>query len=214
MTLNRNAGPATKSLRTGVGIRQGGKQYDSIHRAVAKAALAELATDGFEKLDFAKVGERAGVSERTVYRHYPTKSALAVAAIEQMPDYQSWGAGDESIADRLRRGLAIGASQRDYLTPVLATASLNRNNAPELMSTLENEVLKVRDSQIAAWVEDGKRAKVIRPNIDPESVSAALDGILLANQRGRRGLGTGKVRVERMFNALWPLIATDKHLND
>jgi AcrR family transcriptional regulator len=197
-----------------VGIRQGGKQYDSIHRAVAKAALTELATDGFEKLDFAKVAERSGVSERTVYRHYPTKSALGVAAIQQMPDYRGWGDGDDAIADRLRRGLTIGASHRDYLAPVLATASLNRNNAPELMRTLEADILNVRDEQIAKWVDDGKRAKVIRANVDADAVAAALDGILLAHQRGRRGLGTGKVRVERMFKAIWPMIATDPHLND
>lgn len=205
---------STRSLRTGVGIRQGGKQYDTIHRSVAKAALVELASDGFERLDFGKVAIRAGVSERTAYRHYATKVELAVAAIKQMPDYEGWGDGDDSIAERLRRGFAIGAAHRDYLAPVLATAMLNKSSEPSLMRVLNEHVLKVRQRQITLFVEDGQRSGEIREGVSPATVLALLDGLLIAHHRGSPSLGKGKVRIERLFAAVWPLIATPEHLDD
>ncbi|MFA7266094.1 MAG: TetR/AcrR family transcriptional regulator [Candidatus Nanopelagicales bacterium] len=214
MTLNKGSKGQAKSLRTGVGIRQGGKQYDAIHRSIAKAALVELSIDGYERLDFRRVADRAGVSERTAYRHYQKKLDLAIAGILQMPDYTGWGEGDDAAADRLRRGLTIGAAHRDYLGPVTATAMLNRESEPELLRALSEHVLSVREQQIAIFLEDGQRAGEIRPDISASTVSALVDGLLLAHHRGRPSLGTGKTRVARLFDAIWPLIATDEHLND
>ena len=214
MTLSNGAKRPTKSLRTGVGIRQGGKQYDSIHRSIAKAALVELSIAGFERLDFRRVADRAGVSERTAYRHYPKKIELAIAGIKQMPDYTGWGEGDDAAADRLRRGLTIGAAHRDYLGPVMATAMLNRESEPELLKTLDEHVLAVREHQIQLFLDDGQRTGEIRPDIKASTIASLTDGLLMAHHRGSPSLGTGKTRVNRLFAAIWPLIATDAHLND
>lgn len=212
--MSKGAKSPSRSLRTGVGIRQGGKQYDSIHRSIAKAALVELSNDGFERLDFREVAERAGVSERTAYRHYPKKIELAIAGIKQMPDYTGWAEGDDSAANRLRRGLAIGAAHRDYLGPVLATSMLNRESEPQLMRTLDEHVLQVRERQIGLFIADGQRSGEIRAGVSATTVSALVDGLLIAHHRGQPSLGTGKTRVNRLFAAIWPLIATDKHLKD
>lgn len=206
-------GPS-RSLRTGVGIRQGGKQYDAIHRSIAKAALVELSNDGFERLDFRQVAERAGVSERTAYRHYPKKIELALAGIKQMPDYTGWAEGDDSAANRLRRGLAIGAAHRDYLGPVLATAMLNKDSEPELLRTLDEHVLKVREEQIELFLNDGQRTGEIRPGVKASTLAALVDGLLIGHHRGQPSLGTGKTRVNRLFAAIWPLIAAEGHLKD
>lgn len=214
MTLSKGAKRPSGSLRTGVGIRQGGKQYDSIHRSIAKAALVELSIDGFERLDFRRVADRAGVSERTAYRHYPKKIELAIAGIKQMPDYTGWGEGDDAAAERLRRGLTIGAAHRDYLGPVMATAMLNRESEPELLRTLSEHVLSVREQQLQIFLEDGQRSGEIRAEVQASTISALIDGLLLAHHRGKPSLGTGKTRVNRLFDAIWPLIATDEHLDD
>ncbi len=41
------------------------------------------------------VAQRAGVTKRTVYRHFPDKESLAIAGIRILPTYEGWGWGRE-----------------------------------------------------------------------------------------------------------------------
>lgn len=214
MSQRRAEPRQTSRVRPAVGVHQGGKQFESIHRAIAKAALVELSEHGFDRLDAAAVATRAAVSERTVYRHFPTKSELAVAGIMQISTFEGWADGDDAIAARFRRGLAIGAAHRDYLAPVLATSVLNRTREPQLLATLEAHVMKGREEQIDLLIADGQRSGEIRKAVRGSAIAAAIDGLLIAHHRGTHPLGTGKRRVARIFNEIWPLMATDAHLDD
>src|SRR6476620_5857531 len=44
--------------------------------AILEALGAELAAGGLEEFSIARLARRAGVSERTVYRHFPTRETL------------------------------------------------------------------------------------------------------------------------------------------
>lgn len=95
---------------TGKGIRRGGQQYEAIHEALAASALQALAADGYDGVTHAVIAEGAGVSERTAFRHFPTKLELAVAGIQQLPTYEGWldGPGTswcaQMVADLSRGG--------------------------------------------------------------------------------------------------------------
>lgn len=55
-----------------------------MRKAALDAALAQLLQRGYEGLNIRDVADAAGIAETTVYRRWPTKAALAAAAIEQL----------------------------------------------------------------------------------------------------------------------------------
>lgn len=57
-----------------------------IAKSVLDAALADLADHGFEGLSIDRVARRAQVNKTSVYRRWPTREALVVAALELVLD--------------------------------------------------------------------------------------------------------------------------------
>jgi AcrR family transcriptional regulator len=80
----RPAGPAGR----GEAVRRGpGRPRSERHGTrVLEAALAEISEHGIRGLAIERVAERAGVSKLTVYRRWPDKIALALAALETLPE--------------------------------------------------------------------------------------------------------------------------------
>lgn len=196
------------------GIRRGGEQYEAIHAALAESALLALSSDGYDGVLHAAVAEAAGVSERTAFRHYPTKLALAVAGIEQLPTYDGWLDGPGSCADRLRRGLAIGAQYPELIVPVIAACVAQRNAEPELLRTLRAHVLEPRTESIRRFVETGLRSGELREGLTAEAMAAMDLGFFLRSAAGMFPLGRGRARVERLFSEAWPLLAAPGHEDD
>jgi AcrR family transcriptional regulator len=52
------------------------KQLDLTREAILEAFAAEVVEGGLDDLSFRRVAERAGVSQRTVFRHFPTREEL------------------------------------------------------------------------------------------------------------------------------------------
>jgi AcrR family transcriptional regulator len=54
------------------------------HAEILEATLAELQEVGYDRMTMDAVAKRAGASKATLYRHWPNKAELVVAAIRQM----------------------------------------------------------------------------------------------------------------------------------
>jgi AcrR family transcriptional regulator len=95
-------------------LRERSKQY--VRRQIAGTALGLFLAQGFDKVTVAQVAAAAGVAEKTVYNHFPTKAHLAfdedpavldglVAAVANRPQGQSALAAVRgflsSVADRM-----------------------------------------------------------------------------------------------------------------
>lgn len=205
------------SLRTGQGIRRGGRQYESIHTALAEGAARELAEVGYGGFTPEAVAARVGVSPRTAFRHYESTLALAVAGIQSLPTYKGWldsAEPDESMAERLRRGLRTGMEHFELVAYITATALSYRETQPELLKTLNRHVLAPRERAIAAYLTEGQREGVFRLGVTASALAAADLGLFTMVALGKFRLGQGETRVNRMFQAYWPLMATDDHIND
>lgn len=63
-------------------VTEGRGRGKAVVQAVLDAALDELAAVGLAALSVERVAERAGVNKTTVYRRYPTKTELVVAAMQ------------------------------------------------------------------------------------------------------------------------------------
>ncbi|MFA5882715.1 MAG: TetR/AcrR family transcriptional regulator [Acidimicrobiia bacterium] len=69
--------------------------------AVIAAALEEIAERGIGGMSIESVAARAGVSKVTVYRRWPDKIALGLAALESLPELEVPDTGN--LVDDLRR---------------------------------------------------------------------------------------------------------------
>lgn len=78
---------------------------DGRRRELGRAALALVQEKGHRQVAVAEVADRAGVSEPTVFYHFPTKDHLLIAALEQFDDEHIRPEGLEAgaIADMGRR---------------------------------------------------------------------------------------------------------------
>ena len=162
--------------RSPLGVREGGEAWEQIHVELAREALRLLAELGYAGMGMDEVARAAGASTRTIYRHYPTKVDLAVAAIEQLPTMAGWIDGDDALEDRVARAISIGEAHHEYLVPVMANAIVYRNTVPELLDALRDHVLAPRRAVIEAYVTRDKAAGVIRGDVSADVVSAFLTG--------------------------------------
>lgn len=192
------------------GIRRGGAQYESIHAALAEAALDELAEHGYADLSHSEVADRAGVATRTAFRHFPTKLDLALAGIDRLPDYSGWLDDGDTAEERLRRGLTIGANYPERIVPVLAACIAERQREPALLDAVRERVIIPRQRSIRRFLEAGIASGELDPDVTPESMAAADLGMFLLSVTGALPLGKGKRRVDRAFEHLWPLIASSE----
>lgn len=60
------------------------KRTEQKQRDIVQAAVDEFRQHGFEGARITRVAESAGVSSRTLYKHYPSKEALFDAIIEKV----------------------------------------------------------------------------------------------------------------------------------
>ena len=199
--------PQSQRDREGPGIRRGGAQYERIHAQLAKAALIEIADNGYADFTVDAAAERAGVAVRTAYRHYETKKDLALAAISSMPDYAGWLDGEDSCAQRLRRGIEIASTHRGYFVPLLATCLAHRRSEPALLRMFRSRVLVPRAEAMHRFVSDGIASGELRADLDVASFQALEIGLQVSMGAGTLTTGRGQQRVDTLFDLMWPMIA-------
>jgi AcrR family transcriptional regulator len=94
-----------------------GAQQQQTRERILEAAIAQIAEDGLSELTIPLVAERAEVSLRTVYRHFPTKDDL-IDAVAEFRDSQFGSHGPpESVEHLLATTPALfeGFAARDDL---------------------------------------------------------------------------------------------------
>jgi AcrR family transcriptional regulator len=190
-------------------VRRGGEQFERIDAALAEAALRLLAERGFADMSVEDVAASAGVSKRTVYRHYPTKVDLAVAAIHALAGFYDFPQAASSARNRLRNYLRTDDERDALFAPVLATVVVNRDTVPELMAAMRERVLKPRRVLIERFIDEGKDSGEIREGVSAEAIAALTTGLYLDDLTGMYPwVRTGR-KPSRIFEVIWPLIAAD-----
>jgi AcrR family transcriptional regulator len=146
-------------------------------------------------LDDIARGAEVGIG--TLYRHFPTRSALVEAVfrrqVEELCD----------AADTLLRAEPPGESLRSWLQRLVEYAANKRGMGPALKSVLGPECdlfsythNRVRDAA-ASLVDAGVEAGVVRADIDPMDLLRAVSGIsVTAHESG------GRERAQRLVDLL------------
>ncbi len=111
------------------------RRGEALNSAIFQATLDELAEGGYAQLTMERVAERARASKASLYRRWPTRVALVMAAVYHMlPDLVSvpdTGSLREDLLAVLRRSSAAlsgpaGEAMRGLLSEVLRDESVAR----------------------------------------------------------------------------------------
>jgi AcrR family transcriptional regulator len=187
-TVERGArGHADPPTRRGRGRPRDPATDERITTAAAELMLQR----GFDRTTVDDVAARAGVGKATVYRRWPSKEDLAVAAMETLYSVEMPEPDTGSIHDDL------AASYRAVLTFV---------NTPEGAAFLRSSIAEsVRDERIAALYRDSTmrreqhsratferaiRRGEVRPDIDVDTAVQWLGGLLAVRAITHRPMPT------------------------
>lgn len=145
------------------------------------AAAVELFADAGGEVALEAIAERAGVGIGTLYRHFPTREALAEAAyrneVQRLCDAAglllATRAGEQALAEWMGRFVAYVAAKRgmaSVLQGVVASGS-------SVYTEARQQMLAAVTALIEAAAADGG----IRGDVEPEDVLLAMSGIWLVN---------------------------------
>jgi AcrR family transcriptional regulator len=153
-----------------------GRPRDPAVRQAILAAAAELIEKGgLGAVTMEAVAERAGAGKPTIYRYWPNREALAMAALMASASPQTHVRPSASAIDDLRRQLRkvvdVFASPRGR-NAVLMTASADPDS--ELSRAFRNQVMLASREEGRALLQRAQASGEVRTGLD---VEVALDMI-------------------------------------
>jgi AcrR family transcriptional regulator len=179
-------------------------------QAILDTTMRLLAAQGYDALSIEGVAAAAGVGKTTIYRRYPNKRDLVVAALGSVaatfpvrPD--SGSARDDILAlirDTLEvmRRTGIGFS-------MAGTFLVKERDEPMLLALFRERVLWPRIQLGTAMLRRGIERGELRPDIEPEVVLPILVGSTFA--RHIAGFPEDEAWLASMIDTVWKGIAAD-----
>lgn len=189
------------------GAAQTRRRGAALEDAILRAAIDELTEAGFSKLTMDKVAARAGTNKNAIYRRWPNRLTLAIAAYRRLtttiqpPDT---GTLRDDALEWLRQANRYWSSpQGAILRELLAAAG----GTTELLEQLQDQS---GDAAAAPWLIILGRA-IARGELSPEALHprvATVAMTLLRNEYVVRGVPTApdEVLVEIVDEVYLPLL--------
>jgi len=162
----------------------------STHEALRRAALASFASKGFANVTVTELAREAGVTERTFFRHFPTKEAVLFQDYETQVEWLSEALAQRPESESLFDAVLISIASFPYdleLVRQAATARTELISAERIASHL-----RVVQSSFAGVITDFVRTRYSEtPDVDlvAEVAGATLAAALVTGVEnwGRNG---------------------------
>jgi AcrR family transcriptional regulator len=179
-----------------------------LEQAILRAAAQELTESGYAGLTMDRVARRAGTNKNTIYRRWPSRAALGIAAYRQLaatlaplPDT---GELRGDVLELMRR------ANRNWSSPtggILRALLAGARDDPQLLAQIQEQAT---DAGSATWLTILARA-VTRGEARPDALHprvATVAIVLLRNEFIVRGYPTvpDSVLVEIVDEVYLPLI--------
>ena len=177
-------------------------------QAILDTTMRLLAEQGYDAMSIEGVAAAAGVGKTTIYRRYPNKRDLVVAALGSaaatFPDRPDSGSARDDILALIRdtfevmRRTGIGFS-------MAGTFLVKERDEPMLLALFRERVLWPRIELGTRILRRGIERGELRPDIEPEVVLPILVGSTFA--RHIAGLPEDDAWLNAMVDAVWKGIA-------
>ena len=181
-----------------------------LERAILHAAAAELRESGYAGMTMDRVAARAGTNKNAIYRRWPHRAALGVAAYRDLADAgmpnPDTGTLRGDALEMLRRANEMWSSSHGTILRGLLTAAADE---PELLALLRER--SGADSMDRAWLAMLERATARgeAPATAAHPRVATTPMILLRAEYAARGVpcAPDEVLVEIIDEVFLPLVA-------
>lgn len=160
-----------------------------VDQRILDAALRLMAQSGYVRMSMDQVAQAAQVTKPTIYRRYPGKMQLALAAIvaycaEEPPAYDGDTRGDlVAQLENFRRGL-----DRPNGMAMLGTVLAEEHETPELLASFRQHLVAPRRAAVGALLERARERGELRPDADLELAANMLIGSYYAHYLSGRPL--------------------------
>jgi AcrR family transcriptional regulator len=145
-------------------------------QAILRATLELMATRGFE-LGIEEVAERAGVAKTTIYRRFPSKEELVIAALETVSVPQPAPDTGSVRADLIEFALRRLEEAEAVSTPLVGMRLLSDLwQHPKLLAIFSERILAPARAPLVAIVERGIARGELRDDIDQDVIVDSLFG--------------------------------------
>jgi AcrR family transcriptional regulator len=176
--------------------------------AIATATLELLAEVGFANLTIEAVAVRAGVGKPSIYRRWPTKLELVVAAVEQAaPPLEPKRSDDprrdlEQLIETLVRDMT--ASPIAY---ALLAVAADPQGHPELIDRLADSYIAPRQAAAVTLIQHAIDSGALAASVDPDLLVEELIGPAVFRWL-RTGRPIPESRMHDYFESTWHAHAT------
>ena len=176
---------------TGAGVahrRPGRPRSEQAEQAIIEATLDLFAEQGFEGVCVEAVAARAGVGKATIYRRWPNKEELLLAALGSMKSPFPEPAG-VSVRDDLVAMLTVMCADKADPRKARRYALLlgEGQKYPRLMARYKETVIGPRHEAIRDVIRNGIATGELRADTDVEIALLALTGTVMAKEKAADG---------------------------
>ncbi len=177
------SGPAAASAR-----RPGRPRSEQAEQAIIEATLDLFAEQGFEGVCVELVAARAGVGKATIYRRWPNKEELLLAAFGSLkspfPEPKGVSVRDDLLA-MVQVMCADKADPRKSRRYALLLG--DGEKYPRLMARYKETVVEPRRDAMRAVIRRGIETGELRPGTDVEIAMLTLTGAIMAQDQSASG---------------------------
>ena len=184
-------------------------EESSAQARILHGARRHFFAHGFRGVTMDDLAAELGMSKKTLYAHYPSKTALLEHVLRdklgraEADLLQATSDPGGRFADRLQRMLAAAKAQMEELQPPFVRDM--RREAPELFSLVQEGRRKLIQRHFGKLLNDGRKAGPIRKEVSVnlliEFLTGAVDSVMTPQKLGELGLTpkTGFAQVISVF---------------
>jgi AcrR family transcriptional regulator len=185
------------------GPARGRPRDPGLERAILAATFEQLIEVGYAALSIEAVAAAAGVGKTTIYRRWPAKRDLVVAALGTETPFTPPA---RDIDARTALGLlvrqAIAMLIDSGAVRILGSLLVEEQREPELLEAFRVRLLGPRRGMVEAMLRAGIERGDIRPDIDLLVVTEMIAGAVFGHH-AILGLPTSDAWIESLVEHVW-----------
>jgi AcrR family transcriptional regulator len=165
-----------------------------------------LVDEGYGGLTIEAVAATAGVAKTTIYRRYPTKRDLVLAALQvEIPFPQPPRDADVRTALRNVVETVVHAMVDTGAIRILGSLLVEDPREPDLLALFRQRLLEPRRALVLDLLRRGMERGEVRPDVDPLIVTEMMAGAIFGHH-AILGLPTSDAWLEGLIDHIWAAI--------